>query len=68
MVSKYEKPVWEVLDFREIKSTNQIKHEVEALSKKSISWFTIHKILREYVEQGKAEILKTKNGLYWRKK
>ncbi len=68
MVSKYEKSVWEELDFQKIQSTNEIKHKVESKNKKVISWFSIHKILLEYVHQGKAEILKTKNGLFWRKK
>ncbi len=68
MVSKYEQSVWEALDFREIQSTNQIKKKVEEQNNKSISWFTIHKILKEYVDQGKVELLKTMVGLFWRKK
>lgn len=68
MVSKYEDSVWEALDFQEIQSTNEIKLKVEEANNKVISWFSIQKILKEYSEKGKAEILKTKSGIFWRKK
>ena len=68
MVSKYEKPCWEALDFKEIQSTNQIKCKVEKKHKKIIGWYTIYRILKEYVDDGKIEMLKTQSGLFWRKK
>lgn len=67
-MSKHEKEVWDILDFQDIKSTNQILNELMARTKKSINWFLVYKILKELEQQGKVERLESKGGLFWRKK
>ncbi len=68
MVSKYVKDVWEILSFEEIKSTKQLTEELMKKTKKVIAWSCVYQILRDYKEDGKVELLKSKGGLFWRKK
>jgi hypothetical protein len=68
MTSKYINDVWEILDFQIIKSTKEITGELMRRSGKVIAWTTTYRILKDYEIDGKAELLKSKGGLFWRKK
>lgn len=68
MTSKHEREVWNILDFQEIKSTNEILNELMKRTKKAINWFLVYKILKSLEDQGRLEKFESKGGLFWRKK
>ncbi len=68
MISKHERSVWELLEFKNIKSTNQILDELQKKVKKVINWHMVYRILKKLEEEGKIERLENISGIFWRKK
>ena len=68
MVSKYDGDVWEILEFHQILSTNDILKKLEKKTGKKINWFHVHRILKALSDEGKAERFENKSGIFWRKK
>jgi Fe2+ or Zn2+ uptake regulation protein len=67
-MSKYREVVLKVLSDGELKSTNQVLKESEALSGKVVNWHIIYRILMELQAEGKVEKMQTKAGFFWKKR
>lgn len=67
-MSKYKEDVLKIISPDGIKSTNEILVELEKISKKTINWHMLHRILTDLEREGKIEKLKAKAGFFWKKK
>ncbi len=68
MVSKHEKTIWLLLDFKEIKSTEQLRRELMKKTKLVINWHLVYRVLKTLEESGRVERFENDAGLFWRKK
>ncbi len=68
MASKYIDPIFNLLVKEEMKSTFTILQELQEKVNKTISWTLVYAVLRDLEHDGKAEKIKTKHSLFWRKK
>ncbi len=67
-MSKYNKRILEILSKTQIKSTNEVLEELEDKANKTINWHALYRILMELERDGKVERLKSKAGMFWRRK
>ena len=67
-MSKYKLGVLKLVTKTEIKSTHQVLKELEKQESKIINWYLVYRILFGLEEEGKIERLKSKAGIFWRKK
>lgn len=68
MGSKYDEIILDLLSKNIIKSTNEVRGELQERTRKSINWHALYRILTELVENGSVEKLRSKAGFFWRKK
>jgi hypothetical protein len=66
-MSKHDEAVLKVLSKGEIKSTNQVLKELESITKKTINWHALYRILMDLEVKGKVSKLKAKAGFFWKK-
>ena len=57
-----------VLSNKQIKSTNEIKKELEGLSGQVINWHIAYRVLAELNYEGRVEKFPTKVGFFWRRR
>ena len=67
-MSKYNEQILSVLSKSEIKSTNEVLTELQKKAHKIINWHALYRVLMELQEEGKIERLKSKAGIFWKKK
>lgn len=67
-MSKYDKIVFSVLSDKNIKSTNEVVKEIEALTGQSVNWHMIYRVLLELSHESKIEKHEAKAGFFWKKK
>lgn len=60
--------IMDILDEKEIKSTNEILKKLEERSGKTINWHYIYHILMKLKENGEIERYKANAGFFWRKR
>lgn len=67
-MGKHEEQIFKILEKHEIKSTNEILKQLEKITKKTINWHALYRVLMELHADNKIEKLKAKAGFFWRKK
>ncbi len=66
--SKHELALWEILDFEDIKSTNDILNELMKKTNKVISWHLVYRVLKKFEDEGKVKRFENISGIFWIKK
>ena len=59
--------VFDIVSKDKIKSTNEVRNELEAITGKKINWYIIHRMLSDLMIEGKIERYEAASGFFWKK-
>jgi len=66
-MSKYEKPVWDLLSRTQWASTNELKTKIERKTGKFVNWFLINSVLCGFERQKKVVSIRHERIVLWKR-